>query len=70
MKFVARAKLDTAAIRKQILLSGFTVRALAKKAGISMVTAYKAVRGDFVSVQTVRAIAEAFGVSPLEIVRE
>ena len=32
MKFVARAKLDTAAIRKQILLSGFTVRALAKKA--------------------------------------
>lgn len=70
MEFVARAKLDTAAIRRQVLLSGFTVRQLAKKAGISMVTAYKAVHGDVVSIQTVRAIAGAFGVSPLEIVKE
>lgn len=61
---------DTAVMRRAMANAGLSVYALAKKAGISTQTAYRAAKGNGkITNETLKAIGDVLGVEPASLMK-
>ncbi len=63
-----KAKLNNDAVKKGIFAKGVNGSKLADMTGLSRLTVYRALSGKPVTAPTVKKIAAALGMKPLEIV--